>query len=239
MRQLSDGSYAHSGHGQYIRHPKYAADSAHFIRAFLAIDSDLQSMFEFIEPADANLAAYSLRLHALLMRVCIEIEANLRAIMSENCYRPQGLWSMADYRKVEGSHFLSRYQAKMPIWSGERNVYAPFATWREGGGLRWYQDYNDAKHDRHGSFQKASLSNVVKAYAALAIVLFAQFRDETFDGPDLLALESSEDADGFDYGTSSHILIKPADMPDEERYMFDWQSLRAEPDPFDNFAYQQ
>src|SRR6476646_8550075 len=99
VRQLSDGSYANSGHGQYVKHPKYARDSIHFTRAFLAIDADVHGMLEFIEPADENLGAYSLKLHGLLMRVCIEVEANLRAILEENSYSASTKWSIKDYRK--------------------------------------------------------------------------------------------------------------------------------------------
>ena len=237
VRQLADGSYAHSGNGQYVKHPKYAQDSIHFIRAFLAIDADVHGMLEFIEPADENLGSYSLKLHGLLMRICIEIEANLRAILEENLYSASAQWSMKDYRKVDRSHFLSRYQAKMPIWTGQKKIFRPFRPWPDDQPLGWYQDYNAAKHDRHGSFKKATFGNVIEAYSALSIVLFAQFRDETFDGPDLLALEGTTDADGFDYGPSRNILIKPADLPEGERYTFNWQSLRDEEEPFVSFDY--
>ncbi len=194
-------------------------------------------MFKFIEPSDNNLSTYSLKLHGLLMRICIEVEANLRAIMEENCYTPQGQWSMNDYKKVEISHLLSLYKTKMPVWTGAGRIYTPFAAWGMGGGLPWYQDYNAAKHDRHGSFQRATFGNVVEAYAALAIVIFSRFRDQTFDGPDFLAMEGSQDEEGFDYGPSRHILIRPAEMPDDQRYDFDWQALRAESDPFEIFSY--
>lgn len=237
VRQLADGSYAHSGHGRYVKHPKYARDSIHFIRAFLAIDADVHGMLEFIEPADENSGTYSLKLHGLLMRICIEIEANLRAIMEENLYSMSGQWSMNDYKKVDRSHFLSLYQAKMPIWTGQKRTFCPFGLWRNGQRLVWYQEYNAAKHDRHGSFQKATFGNVIEAYAALAVVLFAQFRDETFSGPDLLALESTVDTEGFDYGPSRNILIKPAILPPNERYAFDWRALCDEEDPFVQFAY--
>ena len=194
-------------------------------------------MLEFIEPADENLGAYSLKLHGLLMRICIEIEANLRAILEENLYSASSQWSMKDYSKVDRSHFLSAYQAKMPIWTGQNETFSPFEPWQNDEPLPWYQEYNAAKHDRHGSFKKATFGNVVQSYAALAIVLFAQFRDETFSGPDLLALESTVDAEGFDYGPSPNILIKAADIPQDERYAFDWRALSDERDPFVEFAY--
>jgi hypothetical protein len=34
---------------------------------------------DYVEPADQNLNTYSFRIHELLMRACIEVEANCKA----------------------------------------------------------------------------------------------------------------------------------------------------------------
>lgn len=163
VRQLLDGSYADSGNGRYVRHDRYADESRHFMRAFVALDSDVKSLLEFIEPAEVNLSTYSLKLHGLMMRICIEVEANLRAIMQANSYNPSAQWSMLDYKKVEKSHFLLYYEARLPVWSGGGGTFVPFSGWKFNGGLAWYKDYNSAKHDRHGSFQKATFGNVLQS----------------------------------------------------------------------------
>ena len=56
-----------------------------------------------------NAVAFSYRIHALLMRTCIEVEANFKAILEENTFTPPPNRSlnMTDYRKVDATHHLS------------------------------------------------------------------------------------------------------------------------------------
>jgi len=73
-----DGSYANSGHGRYILHARYAKSPQHYVRAFLLLLKDLQKLFDFIEPSDANLSCYSYRIHELLLRTCVEVDVPVR-----------------------------------------------------------------------------------------------------------------------------------------------------------------
>ena len=86
IRQLKDDSYQNNGNGRYVEHPDYAESPQQYIRAFLLIQKDLHDLFDFIEPADKNLETFSYRIHELLVRTCIEIEANCKAILTENGY---------------------------------------------------------------------------------------------------------------------------------------------------------
>lgn len=72
----------------YIDDREYAKNADHYVRAFTLIQSDLQSIFEYLEPSDECRTAYSYRIHALLMRACIEVEANFKAILEENTFTP-------------------------------------------------------------------------------------------------------------------------------------------------------
>ena len=72
----------------YIEDREYAKNPEHYVRAFALIQSDLQSIFEYLEPSDECRAAYSYRIHALFMRTCIEVEANFKAILEENTFTP-------------------------------------------------------------------------------------------------------------------------------------------------------
>src|SRR5262245_53611429 len=92
----------------------------------LAIQKDMLELFDFIEPADTNLPCYSYRIHELFMRTCIEIEANFKAILTENGYSRSGDWNMNDYRKTETSHLLSAYLVKFPVWQGNQHTRQPF-----------------------------------------------------------------------------------------------------------------
>ena len=57
---------------------EYAKNAEHYVRAFILIQNELQSIFEYLEPSDECRSAYSYRIHALLMRTCIEVEAKLQ-----------------------------------------------------------------------------------------------------------------------------------------------------------------
>ena len=91
-----DGLYTESGRWQYMIHPRYAQSSVHYVRAFLLILKDLQELFDYVEPADKNLACYSYRIHSLLLRACVEAEAICRAVLKEDGYSRSGDWNMVD-----------------------------------------------------------------------------------------------------------------------------------------------
>src|SRR3977135_3676643 len=86
VRQLADGSYRHNGNGRYVRNSAFAVDGPHYLRGFEVLQRDILELFDYIEPSDINLPCYSFRTLELLGRICVEIEANCRAILAENGY---------------------------------------------------------------------------------------------------------------------------------------------------------
>lgn len=83
VRPFTDARIREGGLWAYFYHPGYAKAPEHYVRAFLIILKDFQNLLDYIEPTDKNLATYSFRIHELLLRVNIEIEANCVAILSE------------------------------------------------------------------------------------------------------------------------------------------------------------
>src|SRR5258706_76541 len=135
----------------YLSHPKFAQDAVHYIRAFTILQKDLQELFDYIEPADNNRETYSYRTHALLLRACIEVEANCKAILKENGYIKQKKgkdidMNMDDYEKINISHHLSSYQIMVPYWNGVNNLRSPFSSWSTRSSPDWYKAYNATKH---------------------------------------------------------------------------------------------
>lgn len=237
VRQFVDGKYSEGGRWRYIRHPRFAIEPEHYVRAFEVIQKDLLELFDYIEPSDVNLSCYSFRTHELFMRTCIEIEANFKAILTENGYSRRGELNMSDYRKCENSHRLSDYEIKFPIWRGAHHTRRPFGSWHSGGNLAWYQDYNAAKHSRHGNFEKANFSNLLDSIAGLATILSAQFWTEDFSpSGGGLALQGSWD--GLEDAIGGYLRVKfPINWPVTERYDFNWQNLENTSDPFQDFPY--
>jgi hypothetical protein len=156
--------------------------------------------------------------------------------MLENGYASPRDWTMNDYRKINLSHRMSSYEVKLPVWEGRSHTHRPFAPWSLGGSLPWYQAYNDVKHSRHSNFSQANFGNLIGAVCGLIALLSAQFINED-GGPDHL-IAGSGLSDGFEFATGSYFLVKfPDDWPMNERYAFDWQSLKSDPEPIQAFRY--
>ena len=236
-RQFTDGSYTEGGRSQYIVHPRYAQSPEHSVRAFLLLLKDLHDLFDYVEPADKNLCCYSYRIHALLLRACVEVEANCKAILKENGYVKSGDMNMNDYKKVNTSHRLSSYQVKIPNWHGTQSIRTPFLPWDDDKCLPWYQAYNTTKHDRHAEFETANFVHLIDASCGLLVLLSAQFGTNQFSPADtLLATEGPRD--GMESGIGGFFRVKfPDDWPDDMKYEFDWQTLKKEDDPFHEFDY--
>ncbi len=122
-------------HGEYrfnyIHHRGYAHSPQHFVQAYLLIQRDLLSIFEYIEPADQNENCYSHRIYELLFRTCVEVEANMAAVLKENGY-PKAKPNMTDYILINQSHHLSSYEVTIPFWDGQHNVRTPFKLSKHG-----------------------------------------------------------------------------------------------------------
>ena len=189
-RQRADGSYR--SQCGYVKHSQFAAAPAHYVRAFAILQKDLLELFDYVEPADINKSCYSYRIHELHTRACIEVEANCRAILSENGYARAGDWNMSDYKKLEPTHHLSSFQVRLPIWHGSDNPRTPFEEWKTGQRLPWYQAYNNVKHSRHENFDQSNFRNMLDAMCGLVAILAAQFividfGPESFAGEDALS----------------------------------------------------
>ena len=231
----------------YILDRGYSEAPEHYVRAFIMIQNDLQKLFEYIEPSDQNLAVYSYRIHELLMRTCIEAEANFKAILRENTYNPtnrngdsrsEKKWNIHDYRKVNKTHHLSTYRVYLPLWDGEKSVFEPFGHWENSTELPWYQAYNKSKHDRKNKFKEANLENLLNSITGLLVLLSSQFGTKDFSpGNTLLAFEGSgyycEEAALGEY---FHIKF-PDDWDESEKYEFDWSELKNQADRFQKINY--
>ena len=224
---------------RYMLHDKYATSPNHYIRAYELIQKDLLNLFDYIEPSNTNLKTYSFRIHELLLRICVEVEANCKAILTENGYSKPGNWTVADYSKIEKSHNLSSYLVKLPVWKGTANMVSPFSAWATPSQpLGWYQSYNKTKHDRLTEFEQANFKNLIDAICGLVVILAAQFWTHNFSaGPMLLSMGTIQN-DGMESAIGDYFRIKfPDNWLSADLYDFDWEQLKNDPNPFDMFSY--
>jgi len=242
---LSNAGYSS---GAYISEKEYCESGHSYVRAFLLILKDLKNLFEYIEPSQESMNTYSYRIHSLFMRICIEIEANFKAIFNENIYTPQvnrfnqPILNMSVYKLINKSHHLSKYKVGLPQWSGQDFlIFEPFKNWdTNNGSIDWYQAYNLSKHDRQDNFRVANMDNLLHAATGLLALISSQFRQEDF----------SPEYDNFVSGGSFEhdmepslgkvFLIKfPNDWTEEEYYEFDWSILKTEKERFQKYNYDE
>jgi hypothetical protein len=72
---------------------------------------------------------------------------------------------------------LSEYAVKFPHYPWLSAVF-PFKDWNLSDptrSIKWYDDYNAAKHDRESSFARASMGSAIQSMAAVWIMIAAQY----------------------------------------------------------------
>ena len=123
---------------------------------------------------------------------------------------------------------LSEYRVKCPYI--DYNDFLPFESFSNGSrdqrSPQWYRDYNSAKHDRGNSFNLATLRNLIQSIGGVYVLLQAQYGD--FDQGPALALGI-----GNPIPRPFVINYKPT-WTDEEKYQFDWNTLRVTSEPYEN-----
>jgi len=232
IREFTDSINQKGGIGNYIKHKDFADSPEHYIRAFLIIQKDFLNLLDYIEPSDINLITYSFRIHELLLRICIEIEANFVAILLENGYQKKGNLNISDFKLINKSHKLSSYEVKLPIWKGNNNIRKPFENWSGETNPSWWEVYNKTKHNRHLNFEKATFGNLSDAICGLIALLSAQFQDTDFSSIDIMCFESSVLP-----AIGGYFYVKYPIWEEDEKYDFNWTELEQEQNPIDKFNY--
>ena len=212
----------------------------------MIIQRDLEKAFEYIEPCPESMSTYSYRIHELIMRTCVEIEANFKAILNENKFTPkinrfgQAILNMEIYKKINVTHHLSSYEISLPIWNGPPRTIRPFKSWVCGDAPDWYAAYNASKHDRQDEFERANLNNLINAAAGLLVVIASRFYTQDFlSGGNAVSFGLDEYHD-MNPAIGSLFRIKfPDDRTDDEKYEFNWSELKNESNRFEKINYDQ
>ncbi len=238
----------------YVMDTRYASDRLQLSRAYVNIERELRSIFNHIEPDEANRNTFSFELYSLLLRACTEVELNCKKIMEANGATPQGrFFTMTDYKKLEKSSLLSKYTAIFTNWR-QRNPntneleyvkkeFRPFANFdiSISKSPDWYEAYNQVKHNREENLEKANLEHCMNAIAGILVLLYSQFGSRCIEtyGINGMYWQNMDDYDlAFDADVIFEICPPQiSDWKNSELYDFDWNSIKLNPYPFDKFAF--
>lgn len=225
-----------SGICNYVLDSRYANDRSMLCRSYKILESDLKILFEYVEPNDDNLVTYSHRTYELLLRAATEFESNCKRILDTNGYTKAGNLNIIDYYKINIATKLSEYNICINIWGPQRKVIMPFHQWQTSHSLSWYQAYNDAKHDRQTNFRQANINNLINAIAGVYTILYAQFGPYSFNPYQQINMVEDDDYGALYSGESIFSIIPPT-WTDDEKYDFNWDTLKGQTNPFTTFAF--
>ena len=222
----------------YLIDDDYAVRPFAFTRAFEQLQNEMKQLFLYVEPAYHNRKTYSYHIQQLFIRVCIELEANFKAIFKENTYsRDESKWNVYDYWKINTSHKLSEYTVIMPTWEGKGGEFQPFKEWKDSPRLKWYKAFQRTKHNRINSLKEANLYNLVNAFCGLFVVLTAQFKNHEYSTtPVLVSAGIGSYYDG-EFGIGDMLQVIFPEWDDTEKYDVDWSEVCTNPDRFRKFNY--
>jgi len=251
-RKCKSATQIWEDNAEYIFDKDYAKSARHFVLAYKLIQSDLEKLFEYIDPSEKCVGAFSYRTHELLMRVCIEVEANFKAILKENGYSKDST-NMNDYRKVDVTHHLSSYAVILPMWREGHRIWVPFSSWKDHRGAKWpngskdgrkplnpswYEAYNTSKHNRQDNFHMANLENLIMAVCGLLVLITSQFKDIDFTSSQIVGGYTHSDYYPEEFAIGGLFRIKyPDDWRSDEMYDFDWEVIRSQDNRFSKFDY--
>jgi len=234
-----DSSFENFGH-DHIIDSRYCSEKFQLIHAYHILEKDFKNLFDFIELNDLNKNTFSHRIYELILRACTEFETNCKGILNDNGYTSTNSnLNITDYFNINTASKLNEYEVRLNVWTPNALLINPFDSWNSGTytPLDWYQKYNQAKHDRNNNFHLASLETLVKCMAGLFVILGSQFAHQIFSPYQITEMYSNDD-NGFLSTDSSIFSIKfPTNWSQTDIISFDWQSLKIDNAPFDNFTF--
>lgn len=228
----------------YLWDNRYAKDVRELALSYHLLEKDLQTLFEYVDPADANLSVYSHRTYELLLRGATEFEMYCKRILEAH---GQPHKNIKDYFLVNQATKWADYAVVIPSWRNQAKLLKPFQTWEAAtfAPLPWYQAYNNVKHDRSRNFDQASLENALLAISAVLISFSSQFTlfqlspYQSHSGVLTTKTQTDTELITFQIADNSMFGLCEPEWSNDEKYDFDWQKLFSEENPFEQFPFRQ
>lgn len=186
--RMSRPSYAYptESPGTYPNYKNEVVTAAQSRGQLETLVEQLRDICRTIHPCTETFTTFGHKIRNLLILSSTEVEAHWRGVLVANGVTRKR-YTTADYvvlrkamRLDEYAVTFSEYPWLMPM--------RPFLNWGASGNptadLKWYGDYNGAKHNREVEFARASLLSAFQAVSACFIMIVAQY------GPHALPLHS-------------------------------------------------
>jgi len=153
-------SIAHFDERSFKKHYNY----------FLALESDVNDVFRFIEPEFDNFNTYSIQLAHLLLSISSEIDVVLKILCKELDHDSE-TENIRQYRKTIMSKYHGIANESVHIDRFDL-TFTPWKNWKNNNPPDWWSCYNKVKHHRDTHFCEANLKNVLNSICGLFTALF-------------------------------------------------------------------
>ena len=136
---------------------------------FESVDDELYSLSRIIEFAPENFPTFSVHLTRLYLSVGSEIDvvAKLLCAGIAPTRKPQRI---NEYYSLITGKFPNFTQLRIEMPSHELD-FLPWSSWASGSKPKWWESYNNVKHERSKYYQDANLGNVLESTAGLLVLL--------------------------------------------------------------------
>jgi hypothetical protein len=111
----------------------------------------------------------------LIILACTEVEDQCKGILE--AHQHQKLRNIEDYWALNKAMNLDEFGVSFPYYPRLRTI-KPFEAWKGSTSyvpLKWYQAYNEVKHNRRKQFALANLGNAFQAITGLFVLMCAQY----------------------------------------------------------------
>jgi len=146
---------------------------------FLALEAELESSFNYIEPNKQNYKCYGAKYASLLNAVSVEFETTAKTLI--HTLKPSAkVGSISQIKSELLSLFPKIGENKVQITRIGKTTVKPFENWSNSK-LEWWTSYTELKHNRVKNYHEANLKNLLSAMSSLLVLLIylERFRDKT------------------------------------------------------------
>ena len=136
---------------------------------FLSLEQEVIALSRYIEICDKNSSTYSIELLKLLFSASSEVDV-IAKIICKRFNKKSKAKNIYHYRLAITKAFpkLSIQEVSMPLYGMELK---PWSNWSQSKTPKWWDAYNNVKHERNNYYHEANLKNTLNAIAALYVML--------------------------------------------------------------------
>jgi len=181
----------------------------HYWQYFIALEADLAATVRFVEPAEANMACYSIEFARILLTAGSEVDVLCKVLCQQHQIRLRPV-NIQGYRNGITAKFpgFTKMEIQIPRYN---LVRLPWREWEKGETPAWWDSYNVVKHERHAHFPRATLGNAIDSMSGLFVLVSYLYHKElrartAQPWPQMLTLDSSLSSDIKTNLRPGHIL---------------------------------